>query len=154
MTHYSTDRNGITIGWGNIFAYRELDETKYFRSILVFENLYPSNINSLNYNLVSFAEQMVWEERSFAVPTTDQTPGFFDWSYEIKKVVKEWWVNWLDQYTPGWGIRPISLERSNESPCLFFPKVSQARKLRDTIAYHLEGMPPVKTSTLNGKKKK
>lgn len=151
MSKYVTDRNGITIGWDNLFFFRDLNgEMQDFRAIVVFEKMYPSRITTLNYRLESFAIQLAWRDRKFVFPTT----GTFETSSTIRKVLSPWYEKWLDENAPGWGVPPQRAAFDSEAPTIFFTKISHARKFRAIIADHLEGMPSVKTGTLHGKKDK
>lgn len=149
MTKYSTDRNGITIGYGNLFSYNNsAGEMKHFSAILIFEPMFPNQINSLNYNLNSFATQMVWSEKTFLFPTTDLLMPSEKQSY----VINSWFEEWLNENAPGWGTPPILADRGRESPKVFFSKVKQARAFRKLISDFLCGMPDVHKGTLGSKK--
>ena len=153
MSKYSTDRNGVTIGWDNVFFYRDqFEEFHDFNAIVAFENLYAEKINSLNYNLESFASQLVLRDKTYVFPTAGE---LLHWQYrKTFRVVSPWWVKWLDDNAPGWGTPPPKVLASRESATVFFKKVGQARKFREMIAKQLVGFPPVRMSTLHGRKEK
>lgn len=149
MTKYSTDRNGITIGYDNLFSYcNAAGESVYFPTILVFESMFPDQINTLNYNLDSFATQMVWSKKTFHFPTTDSLMSSRKQGY----VMNSWFEKWLNENAPGWGTPPILADYSREAPKVFFLKLKQARTFRRLVADLLRGMPDVRKATLDGKK--
>ncbi|QXN72719.1 hypothetical protein RCZAHN_110 [Rhodobacter phage RcZahn] len=149
MSKYSTDHNGITVGYDNVFFYRDAEgELRDFGAILVFEPMYPLKINSLNYNLESFATQLVWHRKMFHFPTIEPLMS----SGKLFHVMRPWFEKWLNENTPGWGTPPISADHSREAPSVFFPQLKQARAFRHKIADLLAGMPDVRKGTLHGKK--
>lgn len=147
MTQYVTDKNGVTLASGNVFSFRKDGNLHSFSSMLVFENLYVDNINSLNCDLQSFSTQLVWYRRRFIFPTLD------NFRYEHHEMVlKPWWVKWLNDNTPGWEVPPIVFDRSRENPTIFFQKVSDARKMKKFIAEQLKGAPNVTCALLFSRK--
>jgi hypothetical protein len=140
MSKYVTDRNGVTIGYDNTFFYwDEWDDMHHFGAIVTFQPIYLKQINSLNYDLNSYAHQLCFKRRKYHWPTTALfMPHGTTHAYRLS----DWWVRWLDKNTPGWGYPPVGPDRER-SQAVFFKRLKDARLFRAEIAKHLEGVPPV-----------
>lgn len=140
MSRYVTKKHGLVIGSDNVFFFQDHEDVLHqFPAIVSVSNYYFDMYTTLHVGLKTPAEQLIFHYES-TISYEPKVIGGTEYTLEnriTRAIVKPFFVNWLNENTPGWAKPERDL---HEDQCIFFAKRGHALEFTKKVEQLLAGM--------------
>lgn len=142
MSRYTTNKHGLTIGYGNIFFHQRPDQNgiEEYGAIVWTQGYDLSDQDSSTYFIQTPLQQLLYCQETFHWPTTGKHEQF---AFDTRYVLKPSFHRWLEDKGIAYGTRPQTPRDTDIFQMLFFKRVRDARAFRAMTEEKLKGFPKI-----------